>query len=158
MLLYTFLYLLTQIYLRILWNFRMWKKGYLLFLEKRINTSKSLRAKRFMQRKIVLKNINKETSSAIGIAVRILMIENKSFIFCCLKEKSYFMLHSILRITITLVHWVPIWRRGKCVVCTFMINAFYVMFRLAFQYSRIVWCLSGNYKNIPVCFRSSKYV
>lgn len=57
------------------------EKGYLLFFEKRINTSKSLRAKRFMQRKIVLKNINKEMPSAIGNAVRILMIENKSFMF-----------------------------------------------------------------------------
>lgn len=64
MLLYNALFrtVLTYIYLRML-EFPHVEKGYLLFFEKRINTSKSLRAKRFMQRKIVYQNINKEMSS-----------------------------------------------------------------------------------------------
>lgn len=70
-------------------------------------------------------------SSTIGIAVRILMIENKSFMFCCLEKKSYFMERFVyLRITIS---WFIEYRfgEGKCVVCcSFMINAYVIYVRL----------------------------
>lgn len=88
----------------------------------------SIRAQRFMQQKIVLKNINKDMSSAIGNAVRILMIEYKSFIFVVLRNVCLYGGVVVLCFTITrsIEHWIG---DRKWVICSFMKKFFLFMLR-----------------------------
>lgn len=78
------------------------EKGYLLFFGKRINTSKSLRAQKIyatQNRSSKKKMKIKKCRVPSALLVRILMIENKSFMFVVWKKSLIFMgyLECVLR-------------------------------------------------------------